>query len=64
MPEFQDRRCRYLIYFKEMIEEHTERYDDYVSKCKTNIEEKNRLHEKCKNIIVVNLPIDDIWMIF
>ena len=26
--------------FKEMIEEHTERYDDYVSKCKTNIEEK------------------------
>ncbi len=32
--------------FKEMIEEHTERYDDYVSKCKTNIEEKNRLQMK------------------
>lgn len=34
--------------FKEMIEEHTERYEDYVSKCKTNIEEKIDWHENAK----------------
>lgn len=34
--------------FKEMIEEHTEHYDDYVSKCKTNIEEKIDWHENSK----------------